>query len=277
MEVRYPADPQRVQIMDTASLRENFLVTNLFKENSIELLYSHVDRAIIGSAVPIEKSLKLKSSKKEMAAEFFCERRELGVFNIGNSGSVEVDGQAFELDNRDVLYVSMGSQKISFMSKNAKKPAKFYLISYPAHKSYKTKKIGFSVADQTPLGTPEASNKRIIYKYIHGTRCQSCQLVMGFTQLDRGSVWNTMPPHTHQRRSEVYLYFDLDKDAVVVHLMGEPDKTRSLIIREGQAAISPSWSVHCGAGTSKYAFIWAMGGENQEFDDMDGVPLSEIL
>lgn len=276
MEVRYTADHVRYETMTAIELRESFLIENLFKKDKIILLYTDVDRAIVGSAVPKSKNLKLEASKKEMSANYFTERREIGIINVGAAGSVLVDKNTFNMNNRDGLYIGKGAKKIEFASKDSKNPAKFYILSYPAHKEYPTKLIKMAEANPVHLGSQEEANKRTIYQYIHENGVKSCQLVMGFTQLDSGSIWNTMAAHTHQRRTEIYLYFDISKNDLVFHFMGKPDATRHLIIRDGQAVLSPSWSLHSGAGTRNYAFIWGMGGENQEFTDMDGISMTDL-
>ena len=276
MDVRYTADQMRYQTMDTKSLRESFLLENLFEKNTINLTYTDVDRAIIGAAVPGSASLKLEATKKEMAAEYFAERREIGVINVGAAGVVTVDDKEYKLDNKDGLYIGRGSREISFASADAKNPAKFYIQSYPAHTDFPTKLIKKADANPVHLGSMEEANKRTIYQYIHENGVKSCQLVMGFTQLEPGSIWNTMSAHTHQRRTEIYMYFDMGENDLVFHFMGKPDATRHLVIRNGQVALSPSWSLHAGAGTKNYSFIWGMGGENQEFTDMDGIPMPEL-
>jgi 4-deoxy-L-threo-5-hexosulose-uronate ketol-isomerase len=276
MDVRYTADKIRYQTMDTKSLRESFLLENLFEKDTINLTYTDVDRAIIGSAVPGNLPLKLQATKKEMAAGYFTERREIGVINIGASGVITVDGNAYALDNKDGLYISRGSKEISFSSKDGKNPAKFYIQSYPAHTEFPTTLINKADANPVHLGSQEEANKRTIYQYIHENGVRSCQLVMGFTKLETGSIWNTMAAHTHQRRTEIYLYFDMGDDDLVFHFMGKPEATRHLVIRNGEAALSPSWSLHAGAGTRNYSFIWGMGGENQEFTDMDGIPKPDL-
>ena len=275
MEVRYVADPIRFQRMTTSEIRESFLVEKLFQPNEIYLLYSEVDRGIIGSAVPGKEKLSLAGSK-ELGADYFCERREIGVLNIGGTGEITVDGKAFPMENRDGLYIGKGSKEIVFSSENVKEPAAFYLLSFPAHQSYPTKQAKLADAEAVQLGSAEASNKRTIYKYIHPRGIQSCQVVMGFTVLETGSVWNTMPPHTHERRMEVYLYFDMAKDTRVFHLMGTVDETRHIVVANRQAVISPSWSIHSGVGTGAYTFCWGMGGENQTFEDMDGIEIGDI-
>jgi 4-deoxy-L-threo-5-hexosulose-uronate ketol-isomerase len=275
MEIRYVADPARFQRMTTSEIRESFLVDNLFAPNEIYLLYCEVDRVIIGSAVPTTKALAMASSK-ELAADFFCQRRELGVLNVGAPGTVVVDGQELPMQNKDGLYIGKGSKEIAFSSKNPADPAAFYLVSFPAHADFPKKAARLADAEAVPLGSSETANKRTIYKYIHPRGIQSCQLVMGFTVLAPGSVWNTMPPHTHERRMEVYLYFDMAADARVFHLMGTRSETRHIVVANRQAVISPSWSIHSGVGTGAYTFCWGMGGENQTFEDMDGIEIGQI-
>ncbi len=276
MDVRYVADQVRYQTMTTDELRNSFLVEKLFKEGQVYLLYTDVDRAIVGSAVPTSTKLMLEASKKEMSAEYFAQRREIGVINIGSKGVIIVDGQKYELENRDGLYIGRGSKQIEFESVDSKNPAQYYLLSYPAHTEYPTSLVKKTNANPVHLGSQEEANKRTIYQYIHENGVQSCQLVMGFTQLEPGSIWNTMSAHTHQRRTEIYMYFDMGKDDLVFHFMGKPEATKHLVIRNGQAILSPSWSLHSGAGTHNYAFIWGMGGENQEFTDMDGIAMNNL-
>ena len=275
MDVRYTTDPTGFARMNTQEVRDNFLVESLFVPDTIATLYGDVDRVIVGSAVPKAQSLSLESAP-ELRANTFCERRELGVLNIGGAGTVTVDGTAYPMGSRDGLYVGRSSKTINFASQDARHPAKYYLLSYPAHATYPTSHIMQSEAEPTHLGTVEASNKRTIYKLIHPAGVKSCQLVMGFTVLEPGSVWNTMPPHTHERRMEVYLYFDMSDDARVFHLMGRPEETRHLVVANGQAVISPSWSIHAGVGTGAYTFCWGMGGENQAFDDMDHLTIDQL-
>jgi len=261
--------------MSTAEIREEFLVDDLFAPGVIKLLYSNVDRVIIGSAVPTHQSLSLEAGA-ELRAKYFAQRRELGVFNIGGQGNVTVDGREYGMAYQEMLYIGRGSQAISFASVDAQQPARFYIVSLPAHKEYPTTHITKAQANRIEAGSQEAANARTIYQYIYEGGVPSCQLVMGFTELKSGSVWNTMTAHTHERRSEVYLYFNLTGDNVVFHLMGDPHETRHIVVRDGQAVISPSWSIHAGAGTSNYNFVWAMGGENQAFDDMDVAPLDLV-
>ncbi|MDZ7292280.1 MAG: 5-dehydro-4-deoxy-D-glucuronate isomerase [candidate division KSB1 bacterium] len=275
MKILPAIDPIRAKSMTTSELRESFLIEDLFQRDAVQLVYSENDRAIIGSAVPVKENLSLHATK-ELAASYFAERRELGVLNIGGAGQIRVDQNVFPLANRDILYIGRGTKEIIFISEKASEPAAFYLLSFPAHQTYPTRLMRFAEAEAVPLGSPEAANQRTIYKYIHPGGIPSCQLVMGFTQVHSGSVWNTMPPHTHTRRMEVYMYFDLQEPARVFHFMGRPDETRHLVIANRQAVISPSWSIHCGAGTVAYAFCWGMGGENQAFEDMDAVGMEQL-
>jgi 4-deoxy-L-threo-5-hexosulose-uronate ketol-isomerase len=276
MDVRYSPDQNGFQRFTTEELRKSFLIDSLFVENKIPLVYSDIDRSITGSAVPVGKTLKLTATKKEMAADYFAERREIGVINIGKKGSITLDDKKYVMNHFDALYIGRGTKKIEFESVDSKKPAKYYFVSYPAHKEYPSKHIKHSAAKPVKLGSFADSNSRTIHKYIHSEILQTCQLAMGLTILDKGSVWNTMPAHTHQRRSEVYMYFNLDPDSLVVHLIGSPDETRHIIIRNEQAVLSTSWSMHSGCGTKNYAFIWAMGGENQVYDDMDWIPMKDL-
>ena len=275
MEVRYSRDPRSFERMNTTEIRNEFLIADLFEPNQIKLVYLHVDRMIVGSAVPTSQSLSLEAGQ-ELRTDYFAERREIGVFNIGEQGSITVDGQEYGMANREMLYIGRGSHEISFASADASRPARFYLVSLPAHKDYPTTHATKAQANRIDLGSQEAANERTIFQYIYEGGVPSCQLVMGFTELAPGSIWNTMPAHTHERRSEVYMYFNLAGDNVIFHLMGQPQETRHIVVRDGQAVISPSWSIHAGAGTSNYCFVWAMGGENQAFSDMDPAALVEM-
>lgn len=239
------------------------------------MIYCDVDRAIVGSAVPAQKPLALAAAE-ELRADYFTQRRELGVLNIGGLGTVHVDGKAYSMANRDGLYIGRGSREITFSSAHSAQPALFYLLSYPAHREFPTAHARQADAAAVKLGSPEQCNQRTIYKTIHPDGIGSCQLVMGFTELAAGSVWNTMPPHTHERRMEVYLYFDIAESARVFHLMGKPVETRHMVMANRQAVISPSWSIHSGVGTQAYTFCWGMGGENQTFDDMDGLKIDQL-
>lgn len=275
MEKRFSSDPDHVARMNTAELRRMFLIDSLFAAGQLQLLYCFTDRAVVGSAVPLQHSLAL-SAGEELRAEYFTQWRELGVLNIGGAGTVTVDGQQHAMDNLDCLYVGRGSRSVAFASTDAHSPAQFYLVSYPAHAVYPTTLAKRSAAEAVSLGSPAACNQRTIHKYIHPAGIRSCQLVMGFTQLTEGSVWNTMPAHTHDRRTEVYLYFDLAADTRVLHLMGTAAETRHLVVADRQVVISPAWSMHSGVGTRRYSFCWAMGGENQTFDDMDPIPMEAL-
>jgi len=268
-------DAQRTKQLSTDELRSSFLVDGLFTLGEITLRHIDLDRVVLGGAVPLGDPLRL-SAPESLAAEYFAERRELGILNIAARGTIVVDGHRYAMDCQDVLYVGRGSKDVVFESDDAARPARFYIVSYPAHAMHPTTRVGRSAATATELGTPEGANHRRLAKYIHGGGPASAQLVMGVTELRPGSVWNTMPSHTHARRTEVYLYFNVPSDAVVVHLMGEPDETRHLIVRDEQVVLSPGWSVHSGCGTSNYAFCWAMGGENQDFTDMQAVAMKEL-
>ena len=239
------------------------------------MLYCEVERSVVGSAVPVNGALKLEAGK-ELASDHFCDRREVGILNIGGTGTVTVDGTVYDMDNLDCLYIGRGSKEISMDSNESSKPAKFYILSYPAHADYPTTHAKKSDAEPVKLGSLKDSNERTIFKYIHPQGIRSCQLVMGITALEEGSVWNTMPCHTHERRTEVYLYFDIDEDAAVFHMMGTGDETKHIVVRDGQAVISPMWSIHCGAGTRAYTFCWGMGGENQVFTDMDHIDIRDM-
>ncbi len=275
MEVRYTVGKKEYSRMTTEELRDTFLINTLFEPNSVRLVYCEVERSIVGSAVPTEGSLVLETGK-ELASDYFCERRELGILNVGQNGVVVVDGENFEMDRLDCLYVGRGAKAISFTSVNPSEPAKFYLVSYPAHTSYPTTKASRANANPVKLGSQETANKRTIYQYIHEGGIQSCQLVMGYTALEEGSVWNTMPAHTHERRTEVYMYFDVVEGDAVFHMMGPSDETRHITVQNENAVFSPMWSIHSGCGTRSYSFCWAMGGENQVFNDMDGIPICEL-
>ncbi len=275
MRVRNAVSPKEAKRFDTQQLRDAFLIEDLFSPGEMSMTYSHADRIIAGGAMPQAKSLSLPDGK-EIGAELFLERRELGVINIGPAGVVQVDGEQFEMGTRDGLYVGRGAKEVSFVGADTGTSPKFYFLSAPAHQSYPTKLVTLDNAIAVHLGDRKDSNVRTIHQYIHPNVLQSCQLLMGMTILEPENVWNTMPVHTHDRRMEVYLYFNVPEDAVVFHLMGKPDETRHLVVRNEQAVISPSWSIHSGAGTTNYAFIWGMVGENQAFSDMDGIPMGQL-
>lgn len=286
MELRTAASPKDVKHYDTERLREEFLIQNVFVPDEIKLVYSHIDRIIIGSATPVQKELVLTAGD-ELRAEYFLQRRELGVINIGGEGVIIIDGKQYTVGYKEGMYIGMGAKDISFKSTEAKNPAKFYLNSAPAHMSYPTVLIkpegqaeeGVVIVkdcNKVELGSLEDANHRTICKYILPGQVESCQLEMGMTKLEPGSVWNTMPCHTHDRRMEVYLYFEVPEDAVVFHYMGEPTETRHIVMRNEEAVISPSWSIHSASATHAYTFIWGMVGENQDFDDMDHVAMKDL-
>lgn len=276
MEIREYVNSEFSKQLDTKGLRDNFLVTGLFVPGAANMVYSHVDRMIVGGIVPTIQPLGL-SADKELGTDFFLERREMGIINIGGSGAIEVDGMRYQVGPRDAFYISMGTRNVAFLSENSKEPAKFYFNSAPAHRACQTMRVTLDQAKHVEMGSDAECNKRVINQYIHPAVLETCQLVMGMTTFYEGSVWNTMPAHTHDRRMEVYLYFDMPKDRVVFHFMGKPEETRHIVVRNEQAVISPSWSIHAGVGTGKYTFIWGMAGENQTFTDMDAVPMSVLL
>lgn len=275
MEIRNAVNPRDFKTYDTSRLREEFLIPVLFIEDEIKLIYSHIDRIITGGAMPIVRPLTLDAGA-ELKADYFLQRRELGVINVGGKGSITVDGTVYEMNPRDGMYIGCGNREVVFASENPAEPAKFYLSSCPAHTQYPTVRIDITKAKKVPCGTAENCNKRVINQYIHPEVMKSCQLTMGLTQLESGSNWNTMPCHTHDRRMEVYMYLDMGPEDVVFHLIGEPDETRHIIMHNEQAVINPSWSIHSGVGTKNYTFIWSMCGENQEFTDMDGVKTEDL-
>lgn len=276
MELRYPAHPDAVKTFTTDELRQHFLIETLFAPGAIQMVYSHIDRIITGGAAPVDAPLALAGDPKTLGAGFFLERREMGVVNVAGPGAITVDGRVFPMTKLDGLYVGRGAREVTFASADPADPARFYFSSTPAHASYPTTHIPISEAAPAHLGSLANSNERTIYKYIHPDGVQSCQLVLGVTLLEPNNMWNTMPAHTHVRRMEVYFYFDVAGDNVVFHLMGEPDETRHLVVRNQQAVISPSWSIHAGVGTGNYSFIWAMAGENQTFSDMDPVGMADL-
>jgi 4-deoxy-L-threo-5-hexosulose-uronate ketol-isomerase len=276
MEIRYAATPSDSKNYDTDKLRQEYLIEQLFTPNQLTMVYSHVDRFITGGAWPVQETIKLEASAHDMGADYFLERREIGIINVGGQGVIIVDGESYTMNSRDCLYIGLGNKEVLFKSDNSETPAKFYFNSSPAHKNYPTSKVDIGSAEPVNLGSPASSNERTIYKFIHPDGVKSCQLVMGMTLLKPNNMWNTMPCHTHNRRSEVYFYFDMSEDAVVFHLMGEPQETRHLVVRNEQAVISPSWSIHSGVGTSNYIFIWGMAGENQIFNDMDMVAMKDL-
>ncbi len=275
LDIRYPNHPEDSKKYTTEELRKHYLIEQIFVDDSIELTYSHVDRIIAGGAKPVHDTLSLTAGK-EMGVSYFLERREMGVINIGAKGVVTLDGTEYELNFRDGIYIGMGIKEVSFKSADPKNPAKFYINSVPAHKSYPTVKIEIEKANPIHTGEQTNLNKRTIYQYVHPAVCESCQLLMGMTLLEPNNAWNTMPCHTHERRMEVYFYFEMQEDTRVFHFMGEPTETRHLVLKNEQAVISPSWSIHSGVGTSNYTFIWGMCGENQTFNDMDNIAMKDL-
>lgn len=275
-ESRYAIGPNETKTLDTKGLRENFLIDRLFWNDRIHFVYTHFDRYMAGGAMPVDQKLKLETIEPLLKEEFFLSRRELGIINVGGAGTVEVDGEQIDLGTREALYIGKGVKDVYFSSKNAAEPAKFYLNSTPAHHSYPTRKVTKEQANKIELGSLETSNHRVINQMLLHTVIETCQLQMGMTELKPGSVWNTMPAHTHDRRMEVYFYFDLPEGQSVSHFMGPIDETRHIWMQNEQAVISPPWSIHSGAGTSNYTFIWGMAGENMDYDDMDKSPITEL-
>jgi 4-deoxy-L-threo-5-hexosulose-uronate ketol-isomerase len=275
VDVRYSTNPGEARGYDTAELRRHYLVEDMFVTGEVRLTYSHEDRVVLGGAVPGAEPLRLESTDA-LRTDHFCERRELAAFCVGGRGAVTVDGTTYELSRGDLLYVGRGSEDVVFESASPDDPARFYLASAAAHRDYPTTLVRAQDVAPIELGAAESANERTIRRYIDGTIVQSCQLLLGWTQLAKGSVWNTMPAHTHVRRTECYFYFDLDEDARLVHLLGEPAETRHVIVRNEQAVISPSWSIHSGAATGSYSFIWFMAGENYRYDDMDHIAMADL-
>jgi 4-deoxy-L-threo-5-hexosulose-uronate ketol-isomerase len=273
--MRYLPTPEQTGRLTPDELRTHFLVSGLFVPGETRFEMVDLDRVTLGGVVPLGTPITLEAPEV-FAAKSFTERRELGILNIGGAGSVSVDGATHELAKRDMLYVGRGTHDIRLASADAGAPARYFLVSYPAHAEYPTARIGADEADASELGTQEKANRRRLARYIHTNGVRSAQLVMGVTALHEGSVWNTMPPHTHVRRTEIYLYFDVPADGVVFHMMGTPDATQHVVVRDGEVALSPSWSIHSGCGTSSYTFCWAMGGENQEFADMQGFDITTL-
>ena len=272
---RYASDPITVQAYNTTELRDTFLIDTVMQKDSIEWTYSHYDRYMVAGTVPIQTTVQL-DTVDQLKSDYFLERRELGIINTGGSGTVTVDGESFELGYKEALYVGRGSKKVIFTSNDSKKPSRFYLNSTPAHTSYPTRKITQQSAETADLGASETSNARTVYKMIVHGNVETCQLQMGMTELKPGNVWNTMPAHTHDRRMEVYFYFEVPEDQSVCHFMGQPQETRHLWLQNEQAIISPPWSIHSGVGTNNYTFIWGMAGENLDYDDMDKVAIRDL-
>jgi len=275
IDVRQVCSPTETKTFDTSQLRANYLIAQIFISDQITMTYSHLDRTIVGGAMPCAGQLKLQSSK-QVGSDNFLDRRELGVINVGGAGKILLDGQQYDLAITDCLYVPKGVKEVLFESLDESNPAKFYFISTPAHRTYEIKKITSEDAILLELGTQDDANVRSLRQFIHPDICDSCQLVMGVTEIKEGSVWNTMPAHIHDRRSEVYLYFDMNKDTRVFHMMGEPNETRHIVVANEQAILSPGWSIHSGAGTGRYSFIWSMAGDNQDFTDMDFIKMKDL-
>jgi len=273
--IRHAVGLTELANLTTSTLRDNFLIESLFESGTIQLVYTHYDRVITGGVLPGPDPVQLPTYDNLKTAHFL-DRRELGVINVGGPGSVMVDGERHDLSKLDGLYIGQGNRNVSFQSDDTSEPARFFLMSAPAHHAYPTAKLAKEDANPTRLGSQETANERTIYKYIHGGGLASCQLVMGLTVLEPGSVWNTMPAHVHDRRMEVYCYFDLPAEHRVFHLMGPPDETKHIVVANHQAVISPPWSIHAGCGTASYSFIWGMAGENMDFADMDFAPITSL-
>jgi 4-deoxy-L-threo-5-hexosulose-uronate ketol-isomerase len=274
MKSRYCQSPQETAAMNTAALRENFLIETLFEANVFHLTYTHYDRVILGGAMPIAPMTL--GNYDELKANFFLERREMGIINVGGEGEIEADGKTFSINKLDCVYLGKNTEGVVFKSKNADDPAQYFIMSTPAHRDFPNRLLTKENASPVEMGSVETANERTIYKYIHLDGIRSCQLVMGLTVLKKGSVWNTMPAHVHDRRMEVYCYFDIPEAHRVMHYMGQPQETRHLVVANHQAIISPPWSIHAGSGTTNYSFIWAMAGENQVFTDMDFVDIKDL-
>ena len=279
MDIRYSVNQRDFKRYTTEEVRGEFLIENLYKKDEVVAVYSHVDRMVTLGCMPVNEAVSISKGIDVWAnfgTDYFLERREIGIFNIGGAGKIKADGEVFEMGYKDCLYITKGTKEVTFESNSPENPAKFYMVSAPAHTSYKTTFIPIEKAAKKPLGSMETSNKRVINQFIHPDVLQTCQLSMGMTVLEPGSVWNTMPAHTHERRMEIYMYFEVPENQVVFHMMGEGQETRHIIMQNEQAVISPSWSIHSGAGTTNYTFIWAMGGENQAFDDMDNIATTDL-
>ncbi|MCI9458011.1 MAG: 5-dehydro-4-deoxy-D-glucuronate isomerase [Oscillospiraceae bacterium] len=279
MDIRYSTNQKDFRLYTTDEIREEFLIETLFVPDDVTAVYSHVDRIVTMGAMPVKDTLKLDKNIdcwKNFGVNYFLERREIGIINIGGKGVVTADGQEYTLDRIEGLYISMGTKEVTLKAVDPANPPKFYMCSTPAHKPCPTTAIPFDKAVHRDLGSLATSNARTINQFVHPDVLETCQLSMGVTILKEGSVWNTMPAHTHERRMEVYMYFDVPEDNVVFHFMGEADETRHIVMKNEQAVISPSWSIHAGAGTSNYSFIWAMAGENRAFDDMDVIKTTEL-
>lgn len=279
MDIRYSTGPNDVKRYTTEELRREFLIENLYQPDTVQAVYSHVDRMVVLGILPVKESIPIDKGIDvwgNFGTNYFLERREAGVFNLGGPGVITADEESFALGFEDCLYITKGTKSVTFASKDPENPARFYLVSAPAHKACKTTFLSFADANKRPCGAEETANKRVINQFIHPDVLETCQLSMGLTQLAPGSVWNTMPAHTHERRMEVYTYFNIPEGNVVFHMMGQGQETRHIVMQNYDAVISPSWSIHAGCGTAAYTFIWAMGGENQAFDDMDNIAITDM-
>lgn len=279
MDTRYSVNPRDIKRYTTEELRNEFLIQDIFKADEVTAVYSHVDRMVTLGCMPVNEVVNLEKGMDiwhTFGTHFFLERREIGIFNVGGDGKIVADGEEFNLTYTDCVYITKGTKEVTFQSVDPVKPAKFYMVSAPAHTSHKTTFIPMAKANKRPMGAMETANDRVINQFIHPDVLETCQLSMGLTQLKPGSVWNSMPPYTHERRMEIYFYFEVPQDNVVFHMMGEAQETRHIVMHNEEAVISPSWSLHAGAGTSNYTFIWAMGGENQAFDDMDHIAITDM-
>ena len=279
MDIRYSTGPNDVKRYTTEELRREFLIQDLYQPDTVQAVYSHVDRMVVLGILPVKETVPIDKGIDvwgNFGTDYFLERREAGVFNLGGPGSIEADGESFRLGFEDCLYITKGTKNVSFASEDPANPARFYLVSAPAHRACKTTFLSFADANKRPCGAEETANKRVINQFIHPDVLETCQLSMGLTQLAPGSVWNTMPAHTHERRMEVYTYFNIPEGNVVFHMMGQGQETRHIVMQNYDAVISPSWSIHAGCGTAAYTFIWAMGGENQAFDDMDNIAITDM-
>ncbi len=279
MDIRYSANQRDVKRYTTEELRDEFLITGLYKPDEIVCVYSHVDRMVTFGCMPVHEEVPIDKGIDcwhNFGTHYVLERREIGIFNIGGTGSITADGKVYTLGYKDCLYITKGTKEVVFRSADPEKPAKFYMVSAPAHTSYETRLITMKEANHRPCGSATLANERVINQFIHPDVLKTCQLSMGMTELKPGSVWNTMPSHTHERRMEIYTYFEIPSDQVVFHMMGEPTQTRHIVMHNEDAVISPSWSIHSGVGTHNYTFIWAMGGENQAFDDMDNIDTPDL-
>ena len=279
MDIRYSCNQRDFKRYTTEETRKEFLIEKLFEPDQVTAVYSHVDRMVTVGIMPVKEKVSIDKGIDiwhNFGTAYFLERRECGMFNVGGAGSVTVDGTVYELGYKDCLYITMGAKEVLFKSDDPACPAKFYMVSAPAHRSYETRLLKLADANKKPCGEAETSNKRVINQFIHPAVLKTCQLSMGMTVLEPGSVWNTMPAHTHERRMEVYFYFDFPEDQVVFHIMGEPQQTRHLVMHNNEAVINPSWSIHSGCGTSNYTFIWSMGGENRTYTDQDWIRTPDL-